>query len=102
MLRWILTIIGIAFYFWWMRRRRKKAQKGEKKDAFSKMEMRTVRECKKCKKTRTRKFKRGDYVFKDDKKCKCGQKTIITGIYTVKVKTKKELKWEKEFKKWQY
>lgn len=101
MLDWILIIVGVIIYAILLRKQLNKIKGKKKADAFTLKNMKTVRECKKCKKTRTRKFKRGDYISKEDKKCKCGQKTVITGIYHEKPKTRKQLKWEREMEKWQ-
>lgn len=100
MLDLILIVVALALGLLILRDQRNKPKK-PKAGPFALKEMKTVRECKRCKVSRTRKFKQGDFILKLDTKCKCGWRMIITKIYHVKAKTRKQLKWEREMAKWQ-
>jgi rRNA maturation endonuclease Nob1 len=61
----------------------------------------TEYKCEGCNFKKKRFFKKGDFVFQKVGTCrKCGKNVIISAIYEEKMKTKEELKWEREEAKW--
>lgn len=93
---WIIFILYILLMIY--KYRKVQRAKEKKKSPFDSWEMMTVVQCKKCDKTFERPFKRFEYFGQIIDEC-CGEAEIV-GTYYVHKKTKKELKWEREVKKW--
>jgi hypothetical protein len=57
---------------------------------FKPIEVTTVTECSKCGFKRLRKFRKGDFVLKEDEPCRqCEEKTLISSIFTEKKEKEK-------------
>jgi len=102
-----LLYLGIWFVFIvaWLLYQKRKARLAVQYEPFALTKMITRCKCLKCESVYEKPFKRFEYVNQTiERKCsKClgKQKTMIIGIFHTRAKTKKELKWEKEFKKFQ-